>query len=160
MTRRRRAFAIIGVALAVAVPLVFYLVFRAGGPAYHNACIERAMTSAVEIEIRHKAWQSPDHVPRIVTIKDRKRIMWLLDRLRLPPSLHIEGQFHKCGGHLAVTIRTEDDAFHLSYDHGDGMYPISRGRPPGFVDMDPRICGELNEYFQSIGFTEEELGIH
>ena len=63
MTRRRRVFAIIGVALAVAVLLVLYLVFRAGGPAYHNACIERAMTSAVEIEIRHKAWQSPDHVP-------------------------------------------------------------------------------------------------
>ena len=57
MTGRRRAFVIGGAALAAAGAsgVALWLVFRPGDAEYHNACIDRAMASVAEIEIRQKA---------------------------------------------------------------------------------------------------------
>ena len=127
--------------------------------AYHNECLQKAVVEATEIEIRCKAEISEDYVPRVVTIRDTEKIRWLLFRFQLPESHEGGRGIHACAGHLAVTIRMPTDAYSLSYDHGNGMYPITKdGSPRSFIHLDPQVCAELNAYLETLGFTRAEIG--
>ena len=48
----------------------------------------------------------------------------------------------------------------MHYDHGEGIYPIRpEGHLTGFMDLSEGARSRLNDYFNSLGYDEEDLGI-
>ncbi|MAE59962.1 MAG: hypothetical protein CMJ49_01245 [Planctomycetaceae bacterium] len=133
-----------------------------GRIAYHNQCIEKAKAEGTTIHVSYKGWieGNVSDVPRTAAITDPQDVDWILQRFVLPGPEPEFVAVHECEGNLAVSIRTTSETYSLSYDHGNGMYPINQhGGLGGFIHMNRRVCAELNEYFLSIGFTREEIGI-
>lgn len=162
MKRTRKIILIVAGILGAMVLALAVLLLCVDDPVigYHNRCLRQAITGKTVVDIKCKALVRPGYTPRRVKITDRDTIAWLLSRLRIKRSLLVTTYEHACGGHLAITIRTAKGEYSLSYDHGQGIYPIAReGENPGFIDLDPKVCSELNAYFQSLGYTRVELGL-
>jgi hypothetical protein len=127
--------------------------------AYNNECLQSALDDVTSIHIENKVID-PAKKRKSYTINEKEEMIWLIKRLRLKQTFSGKITTHPCIGHLSINIITKNNIFLLSYDHGSGMYPIARkGKSPSFVDMDTDICKEINKYFMSVGFSEEEIGI-
>ena len=127
--------------------------------AYHNECLKSALDDVTRIHIENKAID-PAMQTKSYTINEKEEMIWLIKRLSLKQTFSGKITTHACIGHLSINIITKNNNFLLSYDHGKGMYPIARkGKSPSFVYMESDICKELNKYFMSVGFSEEEIGI-
>jgi hypothetical protein len=154
-----------GLRILIAVPasIVIYFMMFSGGINHHNSCIQDGINNSVEIQIKCKAITSLNTTPKTVSITDKDKIKWVLGRLRInqPFSLGLRVKHHACGGHLTIVIRAPNREYFLNYDHGNGIYPIDENEYDiGFIDLDQAVCSELNEYFLSLGFTKNDLGIH
>jgi hypothetical protein len=166
MKRYQKILLKVGLGMVAAfVLLVAALVIWALTPAFlgishHNGCIRKAQAEAVSIEVKCTAMTHyEDKIPKAVTVTDPEKIHYLLSRLSLPQKPRIDQCFHGCSGNLAVFIHTRKETYELHYDHGNGMCPICRNRSNiGFIDMDRKVCAELNQYFAALGFTKDEIG--
>ncbi len=130
------------------------------GVAYHNGVLQQCLSEEVEILIKCKDPSTREAFSKTVSVTEKDRTVWLLDHLRInrPPAK--EGMFHHCRGHLVIEIKTPEHTHTTQYDHGEGIYPISDGtHRVGFALLEQAACSELNEYFRSLGFTDEDLGI-
>lgn len=161
--KRRRGIIIVACSM-LGVSGLALLAVRYGrtspGIAHHNSVLEQCLSLDVEIQIKCKDARNPETFSKMVAVAGKERTAWLLDRIRINEPPEEEGLAHSCRGHLVITIKTSEYTHQVQYDHGIGIYPISDGTySVGFVDLEPSVCSELNEYFRSLGFTNEELGI-
>ena len=128
---------------------------------YHNNCIAESRDCATEIQIKCKAFMKDNDQPKLVILRDKEQILFLLNRFKLPYPRTMLQTLHQCEGNLAITIISNGSKFTFSYDHGNGIYPIStHSDRDGFYHLDPLICSELNAFFKSLGFTDMEIGIY
>lgn len=158
MTKRRKLLVATVSAMVVLVLALLTLLLVPGyrGIAYHNQCIDQAESAATRIDVKSKTTNGDAH--KTVAITEPDQVRWLLCRLRLPPQPLASRTFHACAGNLAVSITTPAETYSLSYDHGNGMSPIFRERDVlGFITMDQTVCAELNSYFESLGFSQQEI---
>jgi len=161
--KRKRGIIIVACGM-LGVSSLALLVVRYGpispGIAYHNSVLEQCLSRDVEIQIKCKDAGNPETFSKMVEATGKERAAWLLEHLRINKPPREEGLAHACKGHLVITIKTSENTHNVQYDHGKGIYPITDGtHSVGFVDLEQSICSQLNEYFRSLGFTDEELGI-
>jgi len=129
---------------------------------YHNNALRQCLSQDMEIQIQCRSSRDPGTFSKTVEVTERDRQTWLLDRFMLDRLSWQLGGSHGCHGHLLITVKTPKHTYRFQYDHGIGIYPITNGSPYrrfGFLDMEPSVCEELNQYFRSIGFSDEDLGI-
>jgi len=126
---------------------------------FHNRCIDQAKHNITEVQIAAKEVMMDNGQPRTVTITDKAKILFMLERFRLSYPYSLSQSYHACGGNIAITLKSMDDQYYLSYDHGNGVYPISSDKlRKGFIVMNKSVCSELNAYLRSLGFTDMEIG--
>lgn len=142
---------------------------------YHNACIEKAISTATSIEISSVSpVGSEGEFIRRVELTDRDKIKWLLERFKLPPQVKFSSPFyHMCRGNIKLTILYDSTEEHfMGFDHGWIMMPIvntnivyyefSDGYKmygPGSMEFKTGVCVELHEFLKELGFSEDEIGI-
>ncbi len=133
--------------------------------ANHNSRLHSAIGHASRLELRIDPRYGPDGTSivwskPVVTITDRSEIDRTLRNFELPWYQRASGRFHECDGHLRITIVMPDASECLiRYDHGKGIYPISTGGDsPGFSELPLKACSKLNSYFNSIGYSNRDLG--
>jgi hypothetical protein len=129
---------------------------------HHNRILRECMEQDIEIVVQRNPELHRRTAPqktKSVTITDPKRKIWLLKRFLIYWAPLGEA-FHGCSGQLTIIVKTPTHTYYLPYDHGCGTYPISdRSHRSGFVDLNESVCMELNNFFRSIGFSNEDLGI-
>lgn len=156
------------VTIIAALGVVAFLAFAWAGHrpiAYHNACLRSAIGTATSIELSlvpqydRAGWIIPPAPPVVVT--QGAEIDRVLRHFQLPWHQRASGLFHECAGLLRVKITLPGSARHtVRYDHGNGIYSISRrDDSPGFCDLPEAACRDLNRYFHSLGYSNNDLGI-
>lgn len=164
--KRKRLFRALALSAAIAAGTILFVWYSGHRPiASHNVSIEAAIGKASRVEIKlTPRWgldgrEIPGKAPMIIT--DRSEIDQMLLHFKLPWYQRASGLSHECGGHLRLSIVMPDSTRHaLQYDHGNGIYPISKGDDyPGFCHLPDEACAFLNTYFGSLGYSHDELGI-
>ena len=162
-TRKKNRIVLSGIAVALLIlTVIIYLQFK-GSPhpelIYHNDTISACKDSVVEIVLRCVEAEGEES-PKSVRISDRADMLQILDTLFIDDLRQHLGSFHNCRGHIKIAISTKDEIYHVQYDHGNGIYPISKDEKIfGFIELSTKQCEALNSLLLRLGFTKQEIGI-